>query len=414
MWRPVQVWLRRWCASAVPLGIGLVLGFALALSTGVRAYREPAAPTLSVSDGRLIEGVLTRIGADYVERVDLHRLLHRGLSDMVAQLDPYSALLDANEFEQLRQRTSGSYCGIGVEIGAGPGGIEITRVHLGSPAERAGIRRGDRLVAVNGEALAGNEVHAVAERLQGAAGSAIALTVARGEALPFDLSVTRAPVRIDTVAGHLLEGGVGYVRIFYFADATPEELERQINDLKHENGGPLAGLVLDLRANPGGVLESGIAVADDFLDDGVIVRSVGRDQDSNFVARATPGDLIAGRPLAVLIDSGSASAAEIVAQALKDNRRATLVGRKTYGKGSVQTILPLSDGGALRLTTARWSGPSGTSLAGVGLEPDLALTAPAAGSDPGFGASGRDPDLAAALDVLARAPEARLAQAPGP
>ena len=411
--RPVWSWLRERRAAAVPLGVGVVLGFALALSTGVRAYREPAPPTLSPSDSRLIDGVLTRIGADYVDRVDLHRLLRRGLVDMVAQLDPYSALLDATEFTQLRQRTSGSYCGIGVEIGAGSGGVEITRVHAGSPAERAGVRRGDQLIAVNGGALGAEDVHTVADRLQGPAGSIIELTLARGETPPFDLSVTREPVRIDTVAGRLLEGGVGYLRIFYFADATPEELEQELNALKHNNGGPLAGLVLDLRGNPGGVLESGIAVADDFLDDGIIVRSVGRDPDSNFVARATPGDLLSGRPIAVLVDSRSASAAEIVAQALRDNHRATLIGRKTYGKGSVQSILPLSDGGALRLTTARWSGPSGTSLAGVGLVPDLALAVP--GVDTGLGADGaaRDSDVAAAL-ALIRTPEARLAQAPGP
>jgi carboxyl-terminal processing protease len=411
MRRPVRSWLRAWRAGALPLGLGLVLGFALALSSGVRAYREPAPPILSASDSRLIDGVLTRIGADYVDRVDLHRLLRRGLTDMVAHLDPYSALLDAAEFAQLRQRTSGSYCGIGVEIGAGRGGIEITRVHAGSPAEHAGIRRGDRLVAVNGGTLGAEDVHMIAEHLQGPAGSPIRLTLARGDALPFELSVTRAPVRIDTVAGHLLDGGVGYVRIFYFADATPEELEQALTGLKRQNGAALAGLVLDLRGNPGGVLESGIAVADDFLDDGVIVRSVGRDQDANFVARATPGDLLAGRPIAVLVDSGSASAAEIVAQALKDNHRATLIGRRTFGKGSVQTILPLSDGGALRLTTARWSGPSGTSLAGVGLAPDLALIAPESGVTADSAA--RDSDVAAALDLI-RAPEARLAQAPGP
>jgi carboxyl-terminal processing protease len=412
--RPFWSWLRTWRTSALPLGLGVVFGFALAISTGVRAHRDPAAPILGATDSRLIEGILTRIGADYVERVDLHRLLHRGLSDMVAQLDPYSALLDATEFTQLRQRTSGSYCGIGVEIGAGSGGAQITRVHTGSPAERAGIRRGDRLMAVNGGTLGVEDVHGVAERLQGPAGSIIKLTLARGEAT-FDLSVAREPVRIDTVAGHLLTGGVGYVRIFYFADATPEELERELNALRRDNGAALAGLVLDLRGNPGGVLESGIAVADDFLDDGIIVRSVGRDPDSNFVARATPGDLIGGRPIAVLIDSGSASASEIVAQALKDNHRATLIGRKTYGKGSVQTILPLSDGGALRLTTARWSGPSGTSLAGIGLEPDLALAPPAAHAEAGLAADGatRDSDVAAALDLLARAP-AQLAQAPGP
>jgi carboxyl-terminal processing protease len=406
--------LRAHRAGALPLGLGVLLGFALALSTGVRAHREPAPPTLSASDSRLIDGVLTRIGADYVERVDLHRLLHRGLADMVAQLDPYSTLLDETEFAQLRQRTSGSYCGIGVEIGTGAGGIEITRVHTGSPAEHAGIRRGDRLLALNGTALTAEDGHGIAERLQGPAGSVIRLTVARSDAAPFDLSVTRAPVRIDTVSGTLLERGVGYVRIFYFADATPEELEQELNALKRSNGAALAGLVLDLRGNPGGVLESGIAVADDFLDDGIIVRSVGRDQDSNFVARATPGDLMAGRPIAVLIDSGSASAAEIVAQALKDNHRATLIGRKTYGKGSVQTILPLSDGGALRLTTARWSGPSGASLAGVGLDPDVALAAPGARADAGLAPdTARDSDLAAALDLM-RAPQARLAQVPGP
>jgi len=410
--------LRQLRAGALPLGVGLLLGFALTVSSGVRAHRDPAAPTLSAADTRLLESVLTDIGTDYVDRVDLHQLLHRGLADTVARLDPYSALLDPSEFAQLKERTSGTYCGIGVEIGAVTGGIEVTRVHQSSPAERAGIRRGDRLYAVNGGAIGGDDTHAVAARLQGPPGSVLTLTLAHGlGADPFELSVTRAPVHIVTVTSSLLEGGVGYVRISYFADATPAELERELNALKRRNGGALAGLVLDLRANPGGVLESGIAVADDFLDTGVIVRSVGRDREANFVARATPGDLLSGRPLAVLIDNGSASAAEIVAQALKDNQRATLIGRKSFGKGSVQTIMPLSDGGALRLTTARWSGPSGASLTGVGLEPDLALaapTSPAAVSGLSLQAALADSDVAAAVDVLARAPAARLAQAPLP
>ncbi len=276
----------------------------------------------------------------------------------------------------------------------------------GSPAERAGVRAGDWLLAVDGRKTDAGNLQDVVQQMRGRAGTLVRLTLQRGgESRPTMLEVRRGQVQLHTVRGELLDGGYGFVRINHFSDTTAADLERTIADLRARAGGPLTGLVLDLRNNPGGVLEAGVDVADAFLDKGTIVSAQGRAADARFVMKAAPGDLLDGAKLALLVNGGSASASEIVAGALRDNHRATLVGRTTYGKGSVQTVMPLSAGRALKITTSRYFTPSGESINDKGIRPDVVVPrdvvkVEAASLDSGRTSAATDPEVALALDAL--------------
>jgi carboxyl-terminal processing protease len=332
--------------------------------------------------------------------------MEKALRGMVAALDPHSAYLDSEEFEEIRLSTMGSYPGVGIEVVAEDGVVKVLRPIEGSPAQLGGLEPGDELVRIDGNEIGADLAGAIA-RMRGASGSLVELTVRRaGTAGLMDYTLRRAQVEVHSVMGQTLEPGYGYVRITSFSETTPEDLAQVITRIKRENSTALKGLVLDLRNNPGGVLESGVAVADDFLDSGVIVTADGRTPEARFRMDATPGDLIDGAPLVVLVNGGSASASEIVAGALKDHGRALLIGRRTYGKGSVQTVMPLSHGGAIKLTTSRYFTPSGTSIHGKGIVPDIIEegqgSAPAElltgrGSPP---LADRDVDVRTGLEVL--------------
>jgi carboxyl-terminal processing protease len=364
--------------TIVALVTGAALGFCLALATNVFAEHQDtfdqssprAAGALPWEDAHLLAEVFERIKRNYVDGVDDHRLLESAVRGMVASLDPHSAFLDNDEFEEIRLSTMGSYPGVGIEVAAEDSAVKILHPIEGSPAERAGLRAGDLIAKIDGVDVGADVAGAIA-RMRGDAGTTVRLTVRRpstGEMLDFTLQ--RAHVEVHSVAQRSLEPGYGYVRITSFSETTPQDLDRAVARLKHDNPGGLRGLLLDLRNNPGGVLEAGVAVADAFLDHGVIVSADGRTPDARFTMEATPGDVLDGAPLVVLVNGGSASAAEIVAGALKDHGRAELVGHRTYGKGSVQTVMPLSRG-AVKLTTSRYFTPSGASIHEKGILPDL-------------------------------------------
>jgi carboxyl-terminal processing protease len=404
--------------TLIALIAGVILGFCGALTSGVLAdhssgsaraadvARQPAGDGLPWQEASLFAEVYERIKREYVDDVDDHALMEKAVRGMVAALDPHSAYLDSEEFDEIRLSTMGSYPGVGIEVVAADGVVKILRPIEGSPAQQAGLRPGDEIVRIDDSDVGADLAGAIA-RMRGTAGSVVTLAIRR-EGTPgvLQYALRRAQVEVHSVAQQTLEPGYAYLRITSFTETTAQDVDRAVLSLKRDNPAGIRGLVLDLRNNPGGVLEAGVAVADDFLDSGVIVTADGRTPEARFRMDATPGDLIDGAPLVVLVNGGSASASEIVAGALKDHGRAFLVGRRTYGKGSVQTVMPLSHGGAVKLTTSRYFTPSGASIHGKGIIPDIvedgaglppAELLTAKGSPP---LTARDEDVRVALEAL--------------
>jgi carboxyl-terminal processing protease len=348
-----------------------------------RAARAAAAAHASGVDGmpwedaRRLAEILERVKLEYVDEVDDHALMENAVRGLVSGLDPYSAYLDREEYDEIRLSTSGSYPGIGVEVAAEQDGIKVLRPIADSPADRAGLKTGDVIVRID-DAPVQADVDAAIDQMRGPAGTQVKLSVRRpGAPQVVDLALERAQVEVHSVASQGLEPGFGYLRITSFSDTTAQDVTRAVSNLlAQQQDAPLRGLVIDLRNNPGGVLDSAVEVADAFLASGVIVTADGRTPDARFRMDATPGELVAGTRIAVLVNGGSASAAEILAGALKDNGRAVLVGRRTYGKGSVQTVIPLADGRALKLTTSHYSTPSGAMIDQRGIDPDLLVEGP--------------------------------------
>jgi len=335
---------------------------------------------------------------DYVEPVDDAALLESAIRGMVGDLDPHSEYLDANEYRDIRISTTGSYTGVGIEVAEIDDVIRVITPIAGSPAARSGIQSGDELVAVNGLAIESGHLKDTMSRLRGKAGSKVTLSILRDD-IVIDHEMRRQIIRVASVHKEFIGPSYGYVRVSQFSENTARELSRAVDDLQEANAGMLEGMVLDLRNNPGGVLDSAVDVSDLFLDSGVIVSADGRAQDSRFTRSAHRGDILDGAPLVVLVNSGSASASEIVAGALQDHNRATIVGTSTFGKGLVQTVMPLSKGRAVKLTTSRYYTPSGDSIHEIGITPDV-LTE----ETPGF------PDLSLS-GVLDRKADIQLAEA---
>jgi carboxyl-terminal processing protease len=401
--------------TLIALCAGAVFGFSGAIAGDVMAERRveetPAAgAALPWEQARLFAEVYERIKREYVDDVDDSQLMEKAVRGMVAALDPHSAFLDTEEFEEIRLSTMGSYPGVGIEVVAEDSAVKVLRPIEGSPADHAGMQAGDLIVKIDNVDV-GADLAGAISRMRGPAGSTVVLTVRRpasGELM--DFSLRRAKVDVRSVMQTTLDPGFGYVRITSFSETTADDVARAVAALKRENPKGLHGLVLDLRNNPGGVLEAGVAVADAFLNDGVIVSADGRTPDARFRMEATPGDLIEGAELVVLVNGGSASASEIVAGALKDHNRAELIGHKTYGKGSVQTVMPLAQGGAIKLTTSRYYTPSGVSIHGKGITPDLVAQGPeeapadlrvvSTGGKPALPLASRDREVQLALDTL--------------
>ena len=396
--------------TLIALVAGAIFGFCGALTSGVLAERstEPAhaAPALLPwEEASLFAEVYERIKRDYVEDVDDHLLMERAVRGMVAALDPHSAYLDSQEFEEIRLSTMGSYPGVGIEVVPEDGVVKVRHPIDGSPAQRAGLKRGDEVVKIDGVDI-GGDLAAATARMRGASGSTVRLTIRRpGSAALLEFTLRRAQVEVSSVRAETLEPGYAYLRITSFTETTAEDVSHALLRLKRDNNADLKGFILDLRDNPGGVLEAGVAVADDFLAEGVIVSADGRTPEARFRMDATHhGDLLNGAPLVVLVNGGTASASEIVAGALKDHGRALLIGRTTYGKGSVQTVMPLAHGGALKLTTSRYFTPSGASIQGKGIIPDIVEAGPQKSTAGDFGSNVplalRDPDVHTGLATL--------------
>lgn len=378
------------------LAVGLCIGLGFGMARGVFADKPAAtAAPIPWEDARTFAAVIERVKHDYVEKLDDHALLQAAIHGMVSSIDPYSAYLARDEYDEIRISSAGEYSGVGIEVAMEDEQVIVITTIEGSPAEQAGIRSGDVIVMIDGVPVNTTTLADTIERMRGKEGTTVRIGVERdGNAEPLQFSIKRQRVELHSVKEELSEPGYGYVRVSQFTDTTAPELLAALGSLQHRNGGPLRGLVLDLRDNPGGVLEAAVAVSDAFLDKGVIVTARGRTGDSKFEMDATPGDELNGAPLVVLVNGGSASAAEIVAGALQDNHRATLMGRTTFGKGSVQTILPLTEDSALKLTTSLYYTPSGASINHKGIAPDIEIKrAEVAPGSP-------DPEMQAALKEL--------------
>jgi carboxyl-terminal processing protease len=378
MLRCLMIWKSR---NVILLGAGLIVGLSLGVASGVFADKpvavdKPAAvkSDLPWQDARMLADVLERVKHDYVNPVDDHELLQAAIRGMVASLDPYSAYLDGDEYDEVKISSSGQYSGVGIEVSMEDEEVVVVSPFEGSPAAVAGIRPGDVIATIDGVAVNTTTLADTIGRMRGKEGTFVKMGILRdGNAEPLQFTLKRSRVELRSVKAELLEPGMGYVRISQFSETTGDDLDAALKDLRKRNGAALKGLVLDLRNNPGGVLEAAVSVSDEFLDSGVIVTAKGRTAESKFEMDATPGDALNGAPIVVLVNGGSASAAEIVAGALKDNRRAKLMGRTTFGKGSVQTVIPLTGNSAVKLTTSLYYTPSGVSINHRGIAPDIEL-----------------------------------------
>jgi len=404
--------MRNKSGNALLLAVGIAIGLSLGLAHGVLADKPAATADLPWQDARMLAAVLERVKHDYVNPVDDHQLLQAAIRGMVASLDPYSAYLDGDEYDEVKISSSGRYTGVGIDLSIEDEQVVVIAPFDGSPAAQAGIRSGDIIVTIDGIPVNTNSLADTIGRMRGAEGTAVKIGIMReGNAEPMLFTLKRSRVDLHSVRGEMLEPGYAYVRISQFSETTGDDLNASMKDLRKHNGAPLKGLVLDLRDNPGGVLEAAVAVADAFLDSGVIVTAKGRTPDSKFEMDATPGDLLNGAPIVVLVNGGSASAAEIVAGALKDQHRAKLMGRTTFGKGSVQTIIPLSDDRAVKLTTSLYYTPSGVSINHRGIAPDIELQRdpkpPATAVPDSAPLQQRDVEVKRALEELKVSPSAR-------
>lgn len=327
---------------------------------------------LPLDELRIFADVFNQIRLSYVEEVDDKTLLENAIRGMLSNLDPHSAYLDEESFSDLQVNTTGEFGGLGLEVGMEDGFIKVIAPIDGTPAEKAGIQPGDLIVRLDGKPIKGMGLSEAVEAMRGRAGSKVELTILReGTAKPFDVTLERANIKVVSVRGRELEPGFAYLRIAQFQAGTGTEFRDQVVKLRDQAGGQLKGVVLDLRNNPGGVLQSSVEVADAFLTSGLIVYTEGRLPNSRTQFSASGDDVIAGTPVVVLINGGSASAAEIVAGALQDHRRAVVMGTDSFGKGSVQTVVPVSETAGIKLTTALYFTPKGRSIQANGIEPDI-------------------------------------------
>jgi carboxyl-terminal processing protease len=353
------------------LGLGMVGGFAAAMFALPAAHG--ANDTSAYSQLDLFSDAFERVRADYVRPVKDSELVSAAIQGMVSNLDPHSSYMDAKAYADMQITTKGEFGGVGIEVTQDENGlIKVISPIDGTPAARAGIKANDRIIGIDGTSITSLPLQEAIDKMRGPTGSKISLTVLReGEKKPFDVALVRAVVQVDAPT-YRREGDIGYIRLPGFNERTAEGLERGVRDLKKQIGPGIKGYVLDLRNNPGGLLDQAVQVSDDFLNSGEIVSVRGRHAEDTQRYDAHGGDITDGKPVVVLINGGTASASEIVSGALQDHKRATIIGMISFGKGSVQTILPLGEGrGALRLTTARYYTPSGHSIQAEGIIPDI-------------------------------------------
>jgi carboxyl-terminal processing protease len=328
---------------------------------------------LPLEELRIFAEVFSQIRTAYVEPVDDSTLLRNAIKGMLNGLDPHSAYLDKDSFSDLKETTTGEFGGVGLEVGVDSGGfVRVITPIDDTPAKAAGIEPGDLIIKLDGKSVKGMGLNEAVDRMRGAKGTTIELTIVReSKPGPFDVTLTRDVIKVRSVRQRLLEPDYGYLRIAQFQTGTGRDLVRALDRLATDNKAPIKGLVLDLRNNPGGVLQASVEVADAFLESGTIVYTEGRIENARASFSAQAGDLTHGVPLVVMINGGTASASEIVAGALQDHRRAIVVGTDSFGKGSVQTVLPLGEDRAIKLTTARYFTPNGRSIQAQGIRPDI-------------------------------------------
>jgi len=351
---------------------GIAVGIMMSIGSGAMATKETKDTPIPLEELRAFTDAYARIKNDYVEEVDDKSLLENAIRGMLTGLDPHSSYLNAEEFKDLQIGTSGEFGGLGIEVGMESGFVKVISPIDDTPAERAGIQAGDLIIRLDETPVKGMTLNDAVKVMRGKPGTVLTLTIIRdGEEKPLKIPVTRAVIQVKSVKSKMLGDRFGYVRITQFQTHTTESLLSAISKLKKDAGGSLKGLVLDLRNNPGGVLSASVEVSDAFLNSGLLVYTEGRVQDSRLRFSAKPGDVIDGAPMVVLINGGSASASEIVSGALQDHHRAIIMGTKSFGKGSVQTIMPARGGSAVKLTTARYFTPSGRSIQAEGITPDI-------------------------------------------
>jgi carboxyl-terminal processing protease len=324
---------------------------------------------------KLFGDVYQLVRADYVDKVSNEKLVEGAINGMLTALDPHSNYLNAKNFDDMKVQTRGEFGGLGIEVSMENGLVKVVSPIDDTPAAHAGIKPGDLIVKIDGSAVQGMSLPQAVEKMRGPVNSDIMLTISRKGEKPFDVKLTRAIIKIKSVRSHLIDNDIGYIRITSFTEQTDVGLHNAITKLKQDSHDKLAAIVLDLRNNPGGLLDQAVAVASAFISKGEIVSTRGRSPDDAQRYDSHTADITGGLPMAVLINGGSASASEIVAGALKDHHRAILIGTRSFGKGSVQTIIPMPGHGAMRLTTARYYTPSGRSIQALGVEPDIVVAA---------------------------------------
>jgi len=360
----------------------LLIGFMLLTSTVlfVQAQDEEQdaqqtdADTLPLDELRTFTEVFEKIKNDYVVEVDDRELLENAIRGMLAGLDPHSTYLVKEAYKELQEGTTGEFGGLGIEVGMEDGFVKVISPIDDTPAARAGIQAGDLIIKLDDTPVKGMSLNEAVKIMRGKPGTEIVLTVVReGETKPLVISIIRDYVRVQSVRSRFLEPGFGYLRVSHFQSRTAEDARKETEKLKKDSEGNLRGVIIDLRNNPGGVLSAAVGVSDLFLEKGLIVYTKGRVKDSQLQFNAKPVDILDNIPIVVLVNAGSASASEIVAGALQDHKRAIIIGEKTFGKGSVQTILPMANNSALKLTTARYYTPLGNSIQATGIIPDIVI-----------------------------------------
>src|SRR5688572_29478449 len=371
--------------------VGVLIGVAVSLNFSAEAQRSVTTAPLPIEELRAFTEVFGRVKSDYVEAVEDKKLITEAINGMLTGLDPHSAYLDQEAFRELQVGTQGEFGGLGIEVGMEDGFVKVVAPIDDSPASRAGVKSGDLIVKLDDTSVKGMTLNDAVKRMRGKPNTQITLTIVRkGESKPVVVQLTRAVIKIQSVKSKLLEPGFAYIRVSQFQEHTGENLAKAVDALFKQNQGPMKGLVLDLRNDPGGLLNGAVAVSAAFLpQNSLVVYTDGRTEDSRMKLNASPEHYLRGRlkddylrrlppeaktvPMVVLVNAGSASASEIVAGALQDHNRAVVMGQPTFGKGSVQTILPLGNNTAIKLTTARYYTPNGRSIQARGIMPDIPL-----------------------------------------
>jgi carboxyl-terminal processing protease len=403
------------------VAVGILMGIAISLNFSAVAQKDAGFAPLPIEELRAFTEVFGRVKSDYVETVDDKRLITQAINGMLTGLDPHSAYLDQEAFRELQVGTQGEFGGLGIEVGMEEGFVKVIAPIDDTPASRAGVKPGDLIVKLDDASVKGMTLTDAVKRMRGKPNTQITLTIVRkGESKPVVVTLTRAVIKVQSVKAKLLEPGYAYFRVSQFQEHTGENLAAAIVRLFKENQGSMKGLVLDLRNDPGGLLNGAVAVSAAFLPQGsLVVYTDGRTDDSKMKLNASPENYLRGRakedylkklpaevknvPMVVLVNGGSASASEIVAGALQDHRRAVIMGQPTFGKGSVQTILPLGNNTAIKLTTARYYTPNGRSIQAKGIVPDIPLDDVSA--DKTAGLRLREADLTKHLTDVAREKE---------